>query len=67
MKAAQLEIGVLRLSCCGALLLRGRRKESEVRSQNQCFYKYEMLPSDIAVLKRTVEDLNSVWCVYART
>ncbi|MEG4871690.1 hypothetical protein QUA93_23025 [Microcoleus sp. F10-B6] len=42
MKAVQLEIGVLRLSCCGE---RVRRKESEGRSQKKCFYKYEMLPS----------------------
>jgi len=41
MKAAKLEIGVLRLSCCGA---GGRRKESEGSSQKKCFYKYEMLP-----------------------
>ncbi|WP_445311716.1 hypothetical protein [Microcoleus vaginatus] len=28
-----------------ALLLRGRREESEGRSQKKCFYKYEMLPN----------------------
>jgi hypothetical protein len=38
MKAPKLEIGV-RSHALGA-----RRKESEVRSQNKCFYKYEMLP-----------------------
>ncbi|MEG4985107.1 hypothetical protein QUB08_04905 [Microcoleus sp. BR0-C5] len=31
MKAAQLEIGVLRLSCCEALLLRGKRQEERGR------------------------------------
>jgi len=50
MKAAQLEIGFLRLSCCEALLLRGRRKESEFRSQKKCFYKYEMLPTNLSPL-----------------
>ncbi|HSF76631.1 MAG TPA: hypothetical protein VLA84_22750 [Microcoleus sp.] len=42
MKATKLEIGVLRQE---ALLLRGRRKEEEVRRQKKYFYKYEMLPS----------------------
>ena len=32
MKAAQLAIGVLSLSCCEALLLEGKRKEEEGRS-----------------------------------
>jgi len=31
MKAGKLEIGVLRLSCCEALLLRGKRKKEEAR------------------------------------
>ncbi|AFZ07450.1 hypothetical protein Osc7112_3056 [Oscillatoria nigro-viridis PCC 7112] len=31
-----------------ALLLRGRRKESEVRSQKKYFYKYEMLLSEFS-------------------
>jgi len=41
MKAVKLEIRVFRQE---ALLLRGRRKEEEGRSQKKCFYKYEMLP-----------------------
>ncbi|MEG4171594.1 MULTISPECIES: hypothetical protein [unclassified Microcoleus] len=41
MKAAQLENGVLRQE---TVLLRGRRKESEGRSQKKYFYKYERLP-----------------------
>jgi len=38
MKAAKGEIGFLRQE------ERGRRKESEGRSQKKYFYKYEMLP-----------------------
>ncbi|MEG4808366.1 hypothetical protein QUA82_11655 [Microcoleus sp. F8-D3] len=41
MKAAlrlKLELGVRRKES------EGRRKKSEGRSQNKCFYKYEMLP-----------------------
>ncbi|MEG4809090.1 hypothetical protein QUA79_16525 [Microcoleus sp. F8-D1] len=50
MKAAQLEIGFLRLSCCDDLLLRCRRKESEGRSQKKCFYKYETIPTNLSPL-----------------
>jgi len=45
MKAVKLEIRVFRQE---ALLLRGRRKESEVRSQKKYFYKYEMLLSEFS-------------------
>ncbi|MEG4117052.1 hypothetical protein QUA43_06080 [Microcoleus sp. N9_B4] len=31
MKAGKLEIGVLRLSCCEALLLRGKSQKEEAR------------------------------------
>ncbi|HSF73151.1 MAG TPA: hypothetical protein VLA84_05085 [Microcoleus sp.] len=48
MKAVKLEIGVLRQE---ALLLRGRRKEEEGRSQKKCFYKYEMLPTPTGIFK----------------
>ncbi|MEG4811076.1 hypothetical protein QUA79_26860 [Microcoleus sp. F8-D1] len=43
MKSVKLEIGVLNQE---AFLLRGRRKESEVRSQKKCSYKYEILPGN---------------------
>ncbi|WP_333364685.1 hypothetical protein [Microcoleus sp. N3A4] len=41
MKAAKLEIGVLRPE---AARPEAARKEEEGRSQKKCFYKYEMLP-----------------------
>ncbi|MEG4306078.1 hypothetical protein [Microcoleus sp. D3_18a_C4] len=44
MKAAQLEIGVLRQEAGG------RSKEEEGRSQKKCFYTYEMLPLKILIL-----------------
>jgi hypothetical protein len=53
MKAATLEIGVLRLYCCGAT---GKSKEEEGRSQQKCFYKYEMLPT--STMKRAMAELN---------
>jgi len=46
MKAAKLQIGVLRQEAGGRRQeAGGRRKEEEGRSQKKCFYKYEMLPS----------------------
>jgi hypothetical protein len=44
MKAAKLEIGVLRQEAGG------RKKEAEGRSPKKCFYKYEMLPSQLMIL-----------------
>ncbi|MEG4577983.1 hypothetical protein QUA56_35875 [Microcoleus sp. N3A4] len=46
MKAAKLEIGVLRKEAARKEAARkeAARKEEEGRSQKKCFYKYEMLP-----------------------
>ncbi|MEG4483966.1 hypothetical protein [Microcoleus sp. D2_18a_B4] len=48
MKAAKLEIGI-RSQESGVRRKEeeGRRKEEEGRSHNKCFYKYEMLPSNL--------------------
>ncbi|WP_445301763.1 MULTISPECIES: hypothetical protein [unclassified Microcoleus] len=46
MKAAKLQIGVLRQEAGGRRKEEeGKRKKEEGRSQKKCFYKYEMLPT----------------------
>jgi len=56
MKAAKLEIGVLRQEA------EGRRKEG--RSQKKYFYKYEMLPVPLSEPRGLPKDMNPVYKEY---
>ena len=57
MKAAQLEIGVLRRRRQEA---GGRRQEAEGRSQKKCFYKYEMLSRGREIAKLNINNCGLV-------